>query len=49
MDKKAPDKKSLIETEREFQKGSNNPEAKNSNGRIPDQQHHMKDQENLRK
>ena len=49
MEQKKTEKKNLREVEREYQNNADKAEYKNSEGRNPDQQHHMKDQENLRK
>ncbi|WP_180955230.1 hypothetical protein [Peribacillus deserti] len=50
MKEKNKEQESLMEAERKFQDYGNNAQAPSGDaGRVPDQQHRMKDQENLRK
>ncbi|MBM7691131.1 hypothetical protein JOC77_000536 [Peribacillus deserti] len=50
MKEQEKQKKSLMEAERKYQDYGNNAQAPSGDaGRVPDEQHRMKDQENLRK
>ncbi|WP_409288503.1 hypothetical protein [Peribacillus sp. SCS-37] len=51
VQKKEEKQENLMEAEREFQDYGNNAQAPSGDakGRVPDQQHRIKDQENLRK